>query len=114
MRWMASSGKVELYTRSPGIYRAQFTLASYARLRRVGVEGKRSARVLRVPPRYVAASVQLSLPRGRSSVELTAEPGAEGLPDGRQASVYVSNWRLSRATDRAGRFAVVAQAEPAP
>jgi hypothetical protein len=114
MRWMATSGTVELYTRTPGVYRATFTVASYARPRRVRLEGRGGTHVLVVPPRHTTVSVLLALAGGRSSVDLTAEPGAEALPDGRQASVYVANWRLSRAARESRRSAVVPRAEPAP
>lgn len=114
MRWMGSTGEVELYTRTPGLYRTTFTLASYAQPRRVRIEGRRGARVLKAPTRTLPASVLLSLPRGRSLVRLTAVPGAQALPDGRQASVYVSNWRLSGASGASGRLAIVPWPEPAP
>ena len=114
MRWMGSAGEVELYTRSPGLYRAAFTVVSYAQPRRVRVEGRTGTRVLAAPLRQAPASVLLSLPRGRSSVRLTAEPGAQPLPDGRQASVYLSNWRLSRANAASPRRAIVPRPEPAP
>jgi hypothetical protein len=114
MRWMGSTGEVELYTRTPGLYKATFSLVSYARPRRVRIEGRRGTRVLAAPLRQTPRSVLLSLPRGRSSVRLTADPGAQPLPDGREASVYLSNWRLSRATGAPLRQAIVPQAEPAP
>jgi hypothetical protein len=114
MRWMGTSGTVELYTRTGGAYRARFTIASYARSRRVRLEGSRGARVLLAPPRFGTVSILLQLPPGRSSVDLTAEPGAEGLPDGRQATIYMSNWRLYRAAAESGRIVLVPRTEPAP
>ena len=114
MRWMGSTAEVQLYTRSPGLYRARFSVVSYAQPRRLRVDGRRGTRVLAAPLRQASASVLLSLPRGRSSVRLTAEPGAQPLPDGRQASVYLSNWRLSSAAGASEHRAVVALPEPAP
>jgi hypothetical protein len=96
MRWMGSTGTVELYTRRSGVQNARFSALSYGRPRRVRIEGQGRARVIDVPTGPANFSISLVLPRGRSSLALTTDPGAEGLPDGRQATVYMSNWRLER------------------
>ena len=96
MRWMGSTGTVEMYTTRSGVHTATFSAASYGRSRRIRIEGQSGSRVVRVPGRYANISLSLVLPRGRSSLVLTADPGAESLPDGRRATIYMSNWTLKR------------------
>jgi hypothetical protein len=96
MRWMGTTGTVELYARASGLHRAMFTAASYAQPRRIRIEGRGASRTVRVPPRFARFSLSLLLPRGRSSLVLTSDPGVQPLPDGRQATIYMSNWTLKR------------------
>ena len=104
MRWMRSTGTVDLFTRRAGVQNATFSVLSYGRSRRIRIEGKSGSRVVDVPTKSATVSVSLSLPRGLSSLALTADPEAEALPDGRQVSVYMSNWSFER----------VRQEEPGP
>jgi hypothetical protein len=67
-------------------------MASYARPRRVRIEGADGSRVVDVPGNFKTISLPLALPRGRSSLVLTTDPQAEPLPDGRRATVYMTNW----------------------
>jgi hypothetical protein len=94
MRWMADEGRVELLSTRAGDYEATFTVASYGRTRTVRVRGTNGSRSVVAPPKYDSVSIRLSLPRGYSSLTVSADPGSERLPDGRQATVYISNWRL--------------------
>jgi hypothetical protein len=96
MRWMGTTGTIELYARSSGVHRATFTALSYGRPRQLRIDGRGDSRRLRVPPRFADFALSLFLPRGRSSLVLTSNPEAEALPDGRQATMYMSNWTLKR------------------
>jgi hypothetical protein len=108
MRWMGGAGKVELYATRPGNYNIAFTAYSFGRPRRLRLQGRNGSHAVEVPPAFHNVSVPVSLPRGRSSLLLTPKPGPESLPDGRRATVYISNWRFEpgRATERKrGRLA---------
>jgi hypothetical protein len=102
MRWMGSTGTIDLFTRRAGVQNATFSAVSYGRPRRVRIEGQGGSRVIEVPTGQANFSLSLALPRGRSSLFLRADRGAEGLPDGRQATVYMSNWRLERSRPTSG------------
>jgi hypothetical protein len=94
-RWMIEpEATVDLYAWRAGTYRVRFQIASYGRPRVVGVAGQgESSRVFGVlAPRVVTFPV--TLPRGRSRIELSARPGPEPVPDGRRVTVYVSNWQF--------------------
>jgi hypothetical protein len=92
MRWMGDAGRIELYAPKAGTHIATFAMASYARPRRVRIEGAGASRVVDVPGNFKTISLPISLPRGRSSLLLTTDPSAEALPDGRLATVYMTNW----------------------
>lgn len=94
MRWMGTKGTVEFYVRRPGSYNATFTVGAYGRARFLDAEGQNGSRSLFVLPNQRTKALVLQLPRGRSRITITAAPQAEALPDGRQATVYMSNWRL--------------------
>ena len=93
-RWMARDGKVVLYATEPGLYKAIFDMASYGVKRTVNIVGSQSALRLSVAANHVV--LDLLLPRGFSELELTASPGTQLLPDGRAATIYVSNWNIVR------------------
>lgn len=92
MRWMDSTGKVEFFARRPGTHDVTFAMVSYGRPRQVRIQGAGAARAVEVGGSFKTVSVRLSLPRGRSSLVITTSPGAESLPDGRRATVYMTNW----------------------
>jgi hypothetical protein len=93
-RWMISpTASVDLYAWRPGTYRATFGIASYGKPRLVRISGQGGARVLAVSgPRTV--SIPVTLPKGRSRLDLFARPGPQLVPDGRRVTVYISNWRF--------------------
>ena len=95
MRWMGTTGKVQFFASRAGTYRADFSAGTYGRPRVVRIKGRDRSEFVFLTPTQRARSLVLDLPAGRSSVEITARPAAEALPDGRQASAYVSNWRLT-------------------
>jgi hypothetical protein len=96
-RWLiASQGRVELFVRREGTYRARFLLTSYSRPRLLRVQGRNRSRFFGVPAGARAVDVVLRLSAGRSFVTLSARPGPERAPDGRMVSVYVSNWQFER------------------
>ena len=94
MRWMSNPGRVTLYSKGPGRQKATFTVASYGRPRRLRIQGRLGYRVVLVGSNARRVSLPVSTPRGRSTLVITALPGPQALPDGRQATVYMSNWRL--------------------
>jgi hypothetical protein len=106
MRWMGNAGRVELYATRAGEYNIKFTVYSYGRPRRLRLHGRNGSRTVEAPPAFHNMSVPVSLARGRSSLLLTALPGPESLPDGRRATVYMSNWRFEPAstTEKRGRL----------
>jgi len=92
-RWLVEpEGKVELFVRRAGTYRARVYVTSYARPRLLRVGGRNRARFLGVPGRTRAFELVLRLQPGRSFLTLSTRPGPELGPDGRKLSVYVSNW----------------------
>jgi hypothetical protein len=101
-RWMIEpEATVDLYAWRPGTYRVRFQIASYGRARLVQIGGGGSSRAFVVlAPRYV--SIPVRLPRGHSSIALSARPGPEQVPDGRRVTVYVSNWQFLPLNRRAG------------
>ena len=104
MRWMGSAGRVELYATRGGKYSVTFTVYSFGRVRRLRFHGRNGSHDVWATPVFKKVSVPISLPRGRSSLLLTAQPGPERLPDGRLATVYISNWRIKQvsASERKG------------
>ena len=96
MRWMSGTGTVEFYALKGGRVQATFSVLSYGRPRRLRIEGLNRSPVIDVPTGPARFSLSLSLPRGLSSLLVSAEPGPEGIPDGRIVSVYMSNWNVSR------------------
>jgi len=115
MRWMDRSGKVELYAAKPGKYDVKFTAYSFGLPRRLRLRGENGSHALQVPPAFREVSVPISVPRGRSTLLLSTQPGSGALPDGRRASVYISNWRFepARARDRQRRRLVPLRDEAA-
>jgi uncharacterized protein (TIGR03382 family) len=100
-RWLVGpEGKVELFARRAGTYRARFLLTSYARPRLLRVQGRNRSRFFGVPGSTRAVDLVLRLRPGRSFVTLSARPGPQLVPDGRTVSVYVSNWQFERETRR--------------
>jgi hypothetical protein len=112
-RWLLEKdGTIEIYARRTGLYRARIGVVSYGRPRLMWIEG--SGR----PHRFIARplsshfSLLLRVPAGHSALTVETRPGPEPLPDGRSASVYMSNWQVARArpTRRASRLSVAAAA----
>jgi hypothetical protein len=93
-RWMTESGTVEVWARRPGRYLAEFQAGSYARPRTLRIRGRNGSRELLISPEMKRVSVPVWVPAGRSSLTLDTAPGAEEIPDGREVTVYVSNWRI--------------------
>jgi hypothetical protein len=112
-RWLLEEdGTVELYARRAGLYRATIAVQSYGRPRLVGIEGHGRARLLVAPADGADLTLLVRVPAGRSTLTVETRPGPEPSPDGRNVSVYMSNWQLARAqAARAGSPRAVA-AEP--
>jgi hypothetical protein len=103
-RWLVEpEGKVELFTRRKGKYRARFLVTSYAQPRLLRVRGRNRSRFFEATAGAHAVDVVLRLKAGRSFVTLSARPGPEPAPDGRRVSVYISNWSFKRERPSAGR-----------
>jgi hypothetical protein len=101
-RWLnAPSGTVDLEVFRPGTYLARFQINSYARPRLVRIRGRRGFQLFSVSG-VRTVEVPLRLRRGRSHLTLETRPGTELIPDGRQVSVYVSNWRFVTPRGRKG------------
>lgn len=97
-RWMGATGEITLFATRAGTYRATFPISSYGPPRAVTFTGT-NAGTLTVSSKKVSLAV--TLPKGFSRITVTTDPGVQPLPDGRLATVYMSNWRLVRA-DGAG------------
>jgi hypothetical protein len=108
-RWMISPmASVDLYAWRPGTYRASFDIASYGKPRFLRISGQEGARVLAVSgPRTV--SIPVTLPKGRSKLDLFVRPGPQVVPDGRRVSVYMSNWRFIPIKDGAPAIKAIPQ-----
>ena len=93
-RWLnADNGVVDMYAPRAGLYLARFQISSYGRRRAVKLDGRRGTKLFSLAaPRTI--SLPLRLPRGRSHVVLSTQPGPEPIPDGRHVSVYVANWQF--------------------
>jgi hypothetical protein len=102
-RWMIEpTASIDLYAWRPGTYRATFDVASYGVPRVVRFTGDRSSKGVVVSgPRRVTLPV--TLPRGHSRIELSTDPGPQPVPDGREVSVYLSNWRFAPSNGEGGR-----------
>lgn len=93
-RWMiASEAEVDVYAWRPGVYLARFLVASYGRPRIVRLAGANTFELIQVNATRTV-TIPVRLPKGRSMIRLSARPGPEPVPDGREVTVYVSNWRF--------------------
>jgi hypothetical protein len=100
-RWLVEpTGRVELFARRSGTYRARVVLTSYGRPRLVAVKGRNRSRFFGVPAGARAVQFALRMRAGRSFVTLSTRPGPQPAPDGRLVSVYVSNWDFDRQSRR--------------
>jgi len=96
-RWLlAEDGKIGIYARRAGLYRARIRVVSYARPRTVVIEGVGRPRRFVAPPGGADVSLLLRVPAGHSTLTVETSPGPEPIPDGRSVSVYMSNWHFSR------------------
>jgi hypothetical protein len=95
-RWMiAADADVEISAGRAGTYLARFKLTSYARPRLIRVAGSNTSRMFTVlNPQTLTVPVRV--PSGRSFLRLSSRPGPERVPDGRDVTVYVSNWEFVR------------------
>jgi hypothetical protein len=92
-RWLTTErGRIEFTTVQPGRYTARFPVAAYERPQELVVHGAEGRKVIQVPSTGGTAEIPISLPEGRSWVDVTASPGLRSIPDGRRVSVYVGNW----------------------
>jgi hypothetical protein len=93
VRWMGSSkGIVEIYARRAGTYSTSFQVTSYGQPRALELRGARGSIRMRVPTTPRPFMLQVRVPAGRSSLRVSTSPGPQVIPDGRQVTVYVSNW----------------------
>ena len=93
-RWLTErEGVIAFYTRRPGRYVARFDVSSYARPRVLRLRQGGSLFVREVTSQTLA--IPIILPRGRSAIRVATDPGPERIPDGREVSVYVSNWTFA-------------------
>jgi hypothetical protein len=113
-RWLlADDGKIDIYARRAGLYKATIKVVSYGRPRTVLIEGAGRPRRFVAPPGGADVSLLLRVPAGQSTLTVETRPGPERIPDGRSVSVYMSNWQFAPAPPaRAGSPRPVA-AEPA-
>ena len=77
-------------------------MGSYGHPRVIRIEGQNDFELAAVSSTRTV-TVPVRLPRGRSFIKLSSRPGPEPVPDGRNVTVYMSNWRFlpmrgSRAT----------------
>jgi hypothetical protein len=94
-RWMGSSrGTVEVVAHRAGRYTIAFQVTSYARPRRLQLNGPGGSRSFVVPTGGRTVSFRLRLPRGRSRIRVATSPGPELIPDGRMVTLYVKNWQF--------------------
>ena len=90
-RWlMQREGWIAFYSERSGSYSARFVATSYARPRALQIADGLSSVTRTVETTRLKLPV--AVPRGRSRVSVTTDPGPEPIPDGRTVSVYVSNW----------------------
>lgn len=102
-RWLTGDGEMTFYAREPGAFQADFSVSSYGDPRTISFGAGPTARRLTVGSRRLTVTV--ALPKGFSRLRVATTPGPEALPDGRIASIYMTNWRLRR---------VAGTAEPSP
>jgi hypothetical protein len=111
-RWLLEKdGTIEMYARRTGLYRATIGMVSYGRQRVIWIEGTGRSRRLIATPVSAHRSLLLRVPAGQSTLTVKTRPGPERIPDGRSASVYMSNWQVESVPPSRARFAPVA-AEP--
>jgi hypothetical protein len=97
-RWLLQKdGTIDVYARKAGLYRARIRAVSNARPRTVLIEGARRSRRLLALPSGGELSVLLRLPAGHSTLTVETTPGPQPSPDGRNVSVYLSNWLVAGA-----------------
>ena len=93
-RWMVSSeAEVDIYAWRAGAYLARFQVGSYGHPRVLRIEGQNDFDLAAVSSTRTV-TVPVRLPRGRSFIKLSSRPGPEPVPDGRNVTVYMSNWRF--------------------
>jgi hypothetical protein len=94
-RWLGDdSGTVELVGVRPGRYLVRFFATSYARPRKLWIQGQGGERRFSVPPEGATLELPLNVPSGRSLLSLRTSPGPEEIPDGRRVTVYIHNWEF--------------------
>jgi hypothetical protein len=96
-QWMNTQRAiVEIIAPEAGRYLVHFEAQSYQVPRRLVIHGVDSSWALEVENTTDAEDffIPVEVPKGRSTFELTSEPGPTQAapPDGRLVSVYVSNW----------------------
>jgi hypothetical protein len=113
-RWLlAKDGTIEMYARKAGLFRARIGVNSFSRPRTVWIKGEGGARRFVVLPSRADVSLLLRVPAGRSTLTVETSPGPERIPDGRSASVYMSNWQFARARSARARKRGAVAAEAA-
>jgi hypothetical protein len=97
-RWLlAKDGTIDIYARRAGVYRARIGVVSYGRPRIVTIKSDGRSRRFVTSPAGTDVALLLRVPAGRSTLTVETTPGPEPIPDGRNVSVYMSNWRFDRA-----------------
>ncbi|WP_217914368.1 oligosaccharide flippase family protein [Miltoncostaea marina] len=108
MQWsVADRGEIIVVAPEPGLYRATFQVGSYGPARSVAVAGATGARTIRagaIEPRELL----LRLPRGRSRIGWSTDPGPQPIPDGRSVGITMSGWTVTPARRAAPGDAVIA------
>ncbi len=96
-RWMGAAGEMIFYATRSGVYRATFDVASFGQRRLLNMQGATHTASMSIASNAVALAVRL--PGGFSRLRFGATPGPQRLPDGRLATMYMTNWSLARVGD---------------
>jgi hypothetical protein len=115
-QWMsAPRAIVEVIAPEAGRYAVHFQAQSFQVPRRLVIHGQGSSWAVEVDAGKSGADffVPVEVPKGRSTFELTTEPGPSQapLPDDRTISIFMSNWLFEPLTDA---FAGIEPLKPLP
>lgn len=94
MHWLSGkTGRVNTWAPRETTVRATFDVGSWSVPRRGVVRGG-SGKCVFTAAGTQERSITVRIPAGFATLDVSAEPGAGRLPDGRSASLYMSGWSL--------------------